>query len=209
MSPSTDWLLTPQRVAVHRPTATAVVADLHLGYAEARQRSGEAVPVRPLDEVLRGLRTVVQRHAVCRLIVAGDLFEDGRAAASVALRPWLEGVGLELIGVVPGNHDRGLTEEWPLFPDGIDLGGWRIVHGDGPLPAGRVVHGHVHPCIRFGSLKAACYLESEDRLVLPAFSPDAAGVNVLSEGRWRAYRCWVIAGERVLDFGTIATLRRR
>src|SRR5438270_5847367 len=31
-----DWLLTPVRAAVHLPTATAVVADLHLGYELAR-----------------------------------------------------------------------------------------------------------------------------------------------------------------------------
>ena len=31
-----EWLLTPERVAVHLPTSTGVVADLHLGYEEAR-----------------------------------------------------------------------------------------------------------------------------------------------------------------------------
>ena len=41
-----DWLLTPARVAIHTPTRTAVLADLHLGYAEARHRTGEAVPLR-------------------------------------------------------------------------------------------------------------------------------------------------------------------
>src|SRR5438067_991701 len=35
-----DWLLTPQRVAVHRPSGSAVVADLHLGYGQARRRGG-------------------------------------------------------------------------------------------------------------------------------------------------------------------------
>src|SRR5262249_34562148 len=37
-----DWLLTPERAAVHLPTATAIVADLHLGYNHARRRTGEA-----------------------------------------------------------------------------------------------------------------------------------------------------------------------
>ena len=37
-----DWLLTAQRVAIHVPTRTAVLADLHLGYDAARQRRGEA-----------------------------------------------------------------------------------------------------------------------------------------------------------------------
>src|SRR5262249_24855004 len=38
-----DWLLTAARTAIHRPTATAILSDLHLGYAEARRRNGEAV----------------------------------------------------------------------------------------------------------------------------------------------------------------------
>ena len=47
-----EWLLMPQRVAVHLPTATAVLSDLHLGYNEARRRDGEAVP--PADLTLSG-----------------------------------------------------------------------------------------------------------------------------------------------------------
>jgi metallophosphoesterase superfamily enzyme len=146
---------------------------------------------------------------VRRLVVAGDLFEDGRVAAEVALRPWLAEAGLELAGVVPGNHDRGLGDDWPLLPNGFDLGGWRVVHGDGDLPAGRVVHGHFHPCVRWRGLTAPCYLVSEERLILPAFSVEAAGVNVVGEERWRSYRCGVIAGEEVLDFGRVGALRGR
>ena len=79
-----DWLLTPQRVAVHVPTRTAVVADLHLGYDQARQRRGEAVPLTGLDDLLHALAVVVPRAGVRRLVIAGDLFED---AAGRALRP--------------------------------------------------------------------------------------------------------------------------
>ncbi len=39
-----DWLLTPCRMAIHLPTATGLLADLHLGYERARCRSGEAIP---------------------------------------------------------------------------------------------------------------------------------------------------------------------
>jgi metallophosphoesterase superfamily enzyme len=47
-----DWLLTPERAALHVPTATAVIADLHLGYAQARQQCGDAVPTADLDQQL-------------------------------------------------------------------------------------------------------------------------------------------------------------
>jgi len=206
-----DWLLTPERVAVHLPTATAVAADLHLGYDEARRRRGEAVPLADVDDLLGALGRLLSRHQLRRLVIAGDLFEDaaGRALVPDLLR-WLAARDLELTGVVPGNHDRGLARaapDLPLRPEGVLVGDWRVIHGDGRLPAGRLVLGHFHPCLRWGrGLAAPCYLVGQDRIVLPAFSPDAAGVNVLGARRWRGHRCAVIAGDRVLDFGDVGRL---
>jgi putative SbcD/Mre11-related phosphoesterase len=208
-----DWLLTPERAALHLPTATAVVADLHLGYDQVRRRGGEAVPAVGLEEALAGLGAVLFRHDVRRLVIAGDLFEDGRCAGQAAeLLRWLEAAGVELTGVVPGNHDRGLSKSAAVLPvvaEGVLLGGWRVVHGDGRLPRGRLVHGHVHPVLRWGPhVVAPCYLVGERRIVLPAFSADAAGVGVLDDPRWRRFRCCAIADTDVLDFGPLGDLAR-
>jgi putative SbcD/Mre11-related phosphoesterase len=207
----TDWLLTAERVAVHVPTRTAVAADLHLGYDQARQRRGDAVPITGLDDLLRALAGLVSSHGLRRLVIAGDLFEDatGRALIPDLLR-WLEERGLELTGIVPGNHDRGLANAdtgLPISPDGVRLGDWLVIHGDGTLPPGRLVLGHFHPCLRWSSrIAAPCYLIGDERIVLPAFSSDAAGGNVLGTRRWRDYRCAVIAGADVLDFGEVNRL---
>jgi metallophosphoesterase superfamily enzyme len=178
-----------------------------------RRRGGEAVPTVGLEEVLAGLGAVLFRHDVRRLVIAGDLFEDGRCAAQAAeLLAWLAAAGVELAGLVPGNHDRGLPPSGaglPLVAEGLVVGGWRVVHGDGRLPRGRLVHGHVHPVFRWGPhLAAPCYLVGERRIILPAFSADAAGVSVLGDPRWRKYRCCVIAGDDVLDFGPVGELHR-
>ncbi len=208
------WLLTPQRVALHLPTATAVVADLHLGYDEARRLRGEAVPARQLDEQLAPLHHALTRHRCRRLVVAGDLLEDGgcRDALS-AFQGWLEAAGVELVAVVPGNHDGGLAEagsELAVCAEGVRLGEWRVVHGDGELPEGPVVQGHEHPWFRWrGRLSAPCYLVGPSRIVLPAYSDDAAGANVRGYRRWRDFRCLVIAGDEVLDFGELSTLGHR
>lgn len=198
-----DWLLTPQRAAIHVPTGMAVVADLHLGYERARQRRGEAIPTMPMEQRLAPLAALFLRTDVQRLVIAGDLFEEGRACAETAeeLKAWLQVTGIELAGIVPGNHDGtldGVEGLGPICPDGIALGRWRVVHGDGPTADDWVVFGHFHPSVRWGGRKAPCYLVGARQLVLPAFSLDAAGVNVLRERRWKEWRPYVIVGETVV-----------
>lgn len=205
-----EWLLTPQRAAVHLPTRTAVIADVHLGYAQARNRAGEAVPLASFEQELAGLRLLRSRLDLRGLVVAGDLSEAGvNAAVAARLRDGLETIGLELLALVPGNHDRlaaGEDHGLPLQRKGVKLGAWRIVHGDGPLPRGKAVLGHHHPCLCWSGMRAACFLVKECQLVLPAFSRDAAGVNVLCGPSWRDHRCCVIAGEAVLDLGSVAEI---
>jgi putative SbcD/Mre11-related phosphoesterase len=212
MSAPNDWLLTPERVAIHQPSGCAVVADLHLGYGQARRRGGEAVPAPQLRTYLAPLASAMARNGARRLVIAGDLFEDGRCereALVAELQEWVASAGVELLAVVKGNHDRGLGQSALPMTDKAMLGDWHIVHGDGERPAGAVVQGHEHPWVRWTArLSAPCYLCRAGHLVLPAFSPDAAGVNVLRAPRWGAYRCWVIVGAQVLDFGAVAALGR-
>jgi metallophosphoesterase superfamily enzyme len=206
-----DLLLTPERAAIHLPSASAVIADVHLGYGEARRRGGDAVPLPDGFTSLAALQPLVKAHALQRLIVAGDLFEAGANGKHVAaLIAWCGLAGIEL-AVVPGNHDRGLGnlgDRLAIHPDGVTLGRWRVVHGDGALPDGAMVQGHEHPWARWSRrVGGPCFLVSQNRLILPAFSRDAAGVNVLGDARWAAFRCYVVAGDRVLDFGELKQLK--
>lgn len=208
-----DWLLTPQRAAVHLPTSTAVIADPHLGYDRVRRRGGDAVPAFSLNGILGSLRTLAADYAVRRLVIAGDLVENRHGLQAVSdLLDRLPELNIELAGIVPGNHDRGLAKHFPELPicdQGIEIGGWRVIHGDGIRPRGRIVQGHVHPCVRLAGQAAPCYLVQQRRIVLPAFSADAAGVNVLRQPGWDRYRCCVVAGAQVLDFGAVADLKRK
>jgi len=204
-----DWLLTAQRAAIHVPTATAVIADLHLGYDAVRRATGEAVPESDVRAALTPLAVLAAQHGVRRLVVAGDLCEDARREAPLHdVLAELARLGVELAGIVPGNHDRTLGGDHLLL-DGIVLGDWRIVHGDRRAVRGRQVQGHVHPCIRWEGVAAPCFLIAERRLVLPAFSGDAAGVNVLGDRAWERFRCGVIVGAQVLDFGVLLGLKSR
>jgi putative SbcD/Mre11-related phosphoesterase len=208
-----EWRLTAARAAIYLPTATAVAADLHLGYDRVRRRRGEAVPVRSIAVELGPLRSTMAAYGVRRLLIAGDLFEDGRYQREEMveeLRAWLTSCGVELAAVVPGNHDRGLGKSaLPVEPEGVRLGRWQVIHGDRDRPAGGVVQGHEHPFMRWeAGVEGPCFLVAKDHLILPAYSADAAGVNVLRARKWAPYRCCVIAGEKVLDFGEVGRMRR-
>lgn len=209
-----DWILTPQRVALHEPSRTCVVADLHLGYSRRRCQAGEAVPTPSLREELSPLSDLLHRQNYSRLLIAGDLFEDAsfqREPLIEELTDWLVQANLDWVGIIPGNHDRGLSStHLPLYADGIDLGEWRIVHGDGLLPQQPCVQGHEHPYLRIRpGVEGPCFLVRPWHLVLPAWSPDASGVNVLTNPRWQTYCCYVLAGDQILDFGELGDLKKR
>jgi len=191
-----DWLLTADRLAVHEPTGTAVIADPHFGYAEARRKSGDAVPAAATDVELARLSQALRRASVARLIIAGDVVEECWTAVLVReLLTWSRETGIDLVAITPGNHDRGLQivgDRLTMRPEGVLLGDWLVCHGDRGIGEAKVVHGHVHPCIPSRGRRRPCYLVSENRLVLPAFSRDAAGVNVRGDPRWSGCRHYVV-----------------
>lgn len=197
-----EWLLLPQRIALHEPTATAVVADLHLGYATARQRQGDAVPARDVADELGPLVVAAADHRIHGVVVAGDLFEAGYDAAILdRFNACLAQLGVKVIAIVPGNHDRGIDQAvgLPVFSLGYQLSRWRIVHGDEPTDAERVVMGHWHPAMRMKGRKRACFLAKASRLILPAFSLDAAGVDVAKDRRWNGWSRFVVDDRRVVS----------
>jgi metallophosphoesterase superfamily enzyme len=208
-----DWLLTPSRAAFHVPSRTAVVADLHLDYAAMRQTVGEAVPVIDPQRFWDRLHALVTAYRVDRLVVAGDLVENARCLDTARqLAFWLAGRGIAF-ELVPGNHDRGL----PALPGmtilchGLQLGGWHIVHEADPSCGSPQVTGHIHPVVRGLGVAgtAACYLVSPQGIVLPAFSDEAAGLDVRRVADWRNANCYAIVEEAVCDLGLVRDLGMR
>ncbi|MCS7045815.1 MAG: metallophosphoesterase [Gemmataceae bacterium] len=209
-----EWLLTPFRLAVHLPTATAVIADVHLGYREARRAAGDAVPVRPIGEQLLPVRQARREYPFRRLAVAGDLFE--RRAQTGWFHEFLEELAaleVTFAGLVPGNHDRGwqkLAALGPMLPDGLLLGNWRVVHGDVDLQVSPcVVMGHWHPVARHAGRRVRCYVVGPQLLVLPAFSEDAAGGDVTRSPRWRSSHWYAIIDNDVRRLNQSSLVPRR
>jgi putative SbcD/Mre11-related phosphoesterase len=207
------WVLTPERAIVHRALAAAIVADVHLGYEWARASGGDMMPAHSLRETQALLGRLVQRSPIRRLIIAGDLVESDAACPRTrrdveALQIWLTERAIEMV-LLQGNHDSHSSEPVPLT---LELGGWWLAHGHRPLGPGRWIIGHHHPAIRVEEITSPCFLVHHERVILPAFSANAAGVDVLGTGlpqglRDRDFRCIVPVSDRLLDFGCVHPLR--
>jgi putative SbcD/Mre11-related phosphoesterase len=221
------WLLTPEAAAIRPEEATAVVADVHLGYEWARGKAGDCVPAHSLAETLDRLERLLGRAEIRRLVVAGDLVESPRPCARTAadvfrMNDWLSERGVELV-VVPGNHDRALFWMCSRRPKSaapgpvvstsdLTVAGWTICHGHRPAQGDRIVMGHHHPALRVDRFAAPCFLVGARLMILPAFSLNAAGRDVATTKGprdWDAHDLRCVAGVDLLDFGRLQTLAAR
>jgi putative SbcD/Mre11-related phosphoesterase len=208
-----SWQLAPEGAAIHREERTAVIADVHLGYEWARGSAGDCVPAHSLRETLARLEHLFAGQPIARLVVAGDLVESPRPCPRTAadlrrLRDWLERLGVSLT-ILDGNHDRSLS-----LPATCTIGGWTIGHGHRPLPGDRTISGHFHPAVRIAGSSTPCFLTGPGRIILPAFSPNAAGLDVVTarvppEWLEAPLRCIASSGDNLLDLGPLRMLRRQ
>lgn len=206
------WRLTPEGAAVHPVERVAVIADVHLGYEWARGAGGDCLPAHSLAETLAKLEGLLGRLPIGRLVVAGDLVESPKPCRRTAsdlrsLLEWLSDRGIELIPVL-GNHDPQGSK---APPSTFDVAGWTIAHGHQPIKAQKSISGHHHPVLRADGLTAPCFLVGPRTIVLPAFTPNAAGLPIHSAGTPEPWmrdklRCVAGLGGELLDFGPLPEL---
>lgn len=209
------WCLAPEGAAVRLSERLAVVSDIHLGYEWARARGGDVVPAHSLSETIQKLDRLLDRVRIDRLISAGDHVESrkrcSRTAGDVsALAQWLSDRGVTLIRL-EGNHD---PPQRPPLPPHWTVGGWSIAHGHRELEAEHIVIGHHHPVLRADGLVAPCFLVSDRLILLPAFSPNAAGVDCTKLAlppsmTTPSPHCFAGLGDSLLDFGRLDALASR
>ncbi len=208
------WVLTPYRAVVHAATATAVMADLHLGYAAQRQALGEAVPLWPEDAIRHRLQQIIDQYRIRRLVIAGDMVERGLSGhnAATSFVHYCHKRSLEMI-LVEGNHDQGLNELKGVtrLTDSMMLNDVCIRHEIQDQKAGFTIVGHYHPVLRSGpnGRRIPCYLANEHVLILPAQSEDASGINVLKQKSFSSFHCHAIVHGRVLDLGPLGQLKKQ
>ena len=198
-----------------------VVADAHLAYEEV---IGGALPLWSTQEALVELTEAIERTGATELIFLGDIIHAStmsEGAASVVASTLARLREQCAVTLVAGNHEGrtrgvavlGATVSW------VERDGWRLVHGDDPAHAAvRCIVGHLHPAIALGGGRSVpVFLASSHLIVVPAYTPYSAGLNVLSASCAQALHafachprdCTVVASsiESLYPFGTLSTLK--
>ncbi len=177
-------------------TETVIIADAHLGYSWAQRRRGELGPL--ADEAAKAkLLRVADELKPAEFVFLGDLVHAPRPCAPE--RTWIEELLTELsqrarLVAVRGNHDRAFAREFGHLPlqmvETWSAPGILALHGDrlaqAPIPeSGTLIMGHLHPSLSIRDAagahqRVALFLVSPQCVVMPAFSPFARGLNVLS-----------------------------
>lgn len=173
--------------------ATAILADLHLGYAWAQRRRGELGPMIEGASAAR-MRLAIEELRPSRVVLLGDIYHapnpssDERRMVEAALAS----VECELV-IVRGNHDRRIERDFAR----TSVSEWRApgivaVHGDKiPGTDELLILGHFHPMAKLRDAAGVwqrypVFVLGSRICLLPAVSDFSAGML------WR---------ETGLDFG--------
>lgn len=231
-----DVVLFPQGALLVPEAGALVVADLHVGYEDAARAAGAGLPrgPSPAEAIEAAFRSVSdqsmtnsKQERITQIIVNGDAKHANapvlaQARALRALHARL--AALAPVVYVRGNHDPGLERILPDADvrDEARAGRYRIVHGHAGKARGARILGHEHPAVILRDLvgarmKARAFLRVGGAWVLPALSPWASGVDVLTSGfsgpslrgvNPQDAHAFVLADGEVLDFGPLAAAAR-
>lgn len=175
------------------------IADPHWGYAASHRARGNLLPCWGDDDIESTLRQLVAEYAPAEMVWLGDIVHAAEGAARV--ERFLAAPPVPTT-VLAGNHDR----RWRGASERVLVrGAFVFHHGDQPIPlppGAREMVGHHHPALAWGDgagarVKLPALVVSPTRVVLPAFSPWAAGTP------WRAQPgevLWAASATRIFPF---------
>ena len=177
--------LLAQRAIFLPEQSSLLVADAHIGKAQAFRRLGVPVPSGTTADGLDRLTALLQATQARRIVFMGDLLHaaKGRSAAVLdAVSAWREQHAEVELLLVRGNHDRHAGDPpaaWrvqcvdePFHLPGLP--GLALAHHPQPCGHAYVLAGHVHPAVVLGGrarqrMRLPCFHFGPQVGLLPAF----------------------------------------
>ncbi len=174
------WLW-PERAVFLPEQSALLVADAHLGKAQAFRQRGVPVPAGTTARNLALLDQLIAACAAQTVVFLGDLLH-ARPAANAPLweqvRQWRTTHARVEMVLVRGNHDRHAGDppaQWGIRAVGEPwrIGPWALCHHPQEVSGAYALCGHIHPGVRVGrgadSLRLPCFHFGAHLGVLPAF----------------------------------------
>jgi metallophosphoesterase superfamily enzyme len=194
-----DVWLDPRRALWLAAEQILVVADLHWGYVASHRAQGNLLPEWGDDEIAARLDSLLADYEPAEMIWLGDSLHalPGRESAE----RFMARTARTPTSVVAGNHDF----RWPRATErSLVRKGYFFHHGNADmevLPDQVEVIGHHHPAVSWydgagGRLKLPALVDGPRRLILPAFSPWAAGTPWNSSVR-PGETLWAVSARRI------------
>jgi len=194
-----DGVIISGRSCVYLPDISAVaVSDLHLGYEVYMESEGLFLPRMQLNMEISRIQAILDEYAPEIFIINGDLKQEFSRNTP---QEWIEIKHLfsllterMRVVVVRGNHDNYILNIASLFQipvvQSCTMDRILFAHGDVLIEGSKArwtIIGHEHPAIRIrdeigAQTKYPAFISFHDGLlVLPAFSPFAAGTDVATD----------------------------
>ena len=179
--------LLPGRAAWWPRRRALLIADAHVGKGGFFRAQGIAVPRGSSGGTLERLSRLVRQLDIARVYSLGDFLHAAPTAAVVqSLDNWRARHPDLRMTLIPGNHDRILTElefdGWTIA-NSPDTDALKLRHEPVPSPKDPTICGHLHPVLRLGSgradrLTTAVFWLSGKQLILPAFGNFTGGFAI-------------------------------
>lgn len=160
-----------------------LIADLHLGKADAFRRAGIALPRGGTHDDLQRLQALLDTYVCRELWILGDVLHGAVHAApwQQQWQAWRAKHAGVAVHVIRGNHDRQVQQaalDVVLHDEAVPLGPFLLCHHPQHCNDAHVIAGHLHPQVALPALRRrfpAFWLQ-QGLSVLPAFSAFTAGV---------------------------------
>lgn len=181
---------------------TLVISDLHLGYSWAQRRRGLLLPLEGDRGLIADIVVLIDAYNPKTLVLLGDIVHASVPLESLkeSLTQLLQTIESRCrIQLVLGNHDSGLPDllqsmgHSACTVDSIVFDGWCLTHGhrfpekfpptiqSANQSKPKFLIGHEHPAFVLSDsvqtqVRVPCFLAGPELVIIPAFSPWAAGV---------------------------------
>ncbi len=174
-----ELLLLNNRRSIYWPVEQMLIfSDLHLGKSAHFRQNGIAVPREFIQKDLNTLKELILNYDTKVITIVGDFFHAGINSDTELFTQWIQDFPDLQWNIIKGNHDKSVNNNHTELPfqisDSLSIGPITFVHHP-EEGQNFTISGHIHPGVKLRAsygkaLKIACFLVSENQIILPAFS---------------------------------------